>query len=83
MEESISTSFFVQKRDAQTAAFLKEKGISPEKAGVHSGYDETSEMLVANPIWSKWSSRRRARWKRPSTAPKTYPDSRSILSFME
>ncbi|MBM4307339.1 MAG: creatininase family protein [Deltaproteobacteria bacterium] len=34
---------------AQAIAFLKEKGISVEKAGVHSGYGETCEMLVAKP----------------------------------
>jgi len=38
-----------EKGMAQTAAFLNEHGISPAKAGVHSGYDETSEMLVAKP----------------------------------
>ena len=38
-----------EKGMAQTVAFLKEKGISAEKAGVHSGYGETSEMLVAKP----------------------------------
>jgi creatinine amidohydrolase/Fe(II)-dependent formamide hydrolase-like protein len=32
---------------AQAVAFLKEKGVSAEKAGVHSGYGETCEMLVA------------------------------------
>lgn len=34
---------------ARAVAFLKKKGISVEKAGVHSGYAETCEMLVAKP----------------------------------
>jgi creatinine amidohydrolase len=33
----------------QAVAFLKEKGVSAEKAGVHSGFGETCEMLVAKP----------------------------------
>lgn len=39
----------IEKGMAEAVAFLKEKGISAEKAGVHSGYGETSEMLVAKP----------------------------------
>ena len=39
----------IEKGMAQAVAFLKEKGVSAEKAGVHSGYDETCEMLVAQP----------------------------------
>jgi len=38
-----------EKGMAQAVAFLKEKGVSAEKAGVHSGYGETCEMLVAKP----------------------------------
>jgi creatinine amidohydrolase len=39
----------IEKGMAHSIAFLKEKGISVEKAGVHSGYAETCEMLVAKP----------------------------------
>ena len=39
----------IEKGMVQAVAFLKEKGISAEKAGVHSGYSETCEMLVAKP----------------------------------
>jgi creatinine amidohydrolase/Fe(II)-dependent formamide hydrolase-like protein len=40
---------YLSLKDRERSAVLEGKGISRAKAGVHAGYAETSEMLVARP----------------------------------